>query len=40
MVNGREDEFIDQFKNYHEYFHFAVELMEDINEYNEERLKL
>jgi tRNA A37 threonylcarbamoyladenosine dehydratase len=39
IVNGNEDEFIDEFKNYGEFFHFGVELMKDINAYNEERLK-
>jgi hypothetical protein len=39
MVNEEESKFINEFKNYREYFHFAVELMEDINAYNDERLK-
>ena len=39
MVNESEDKFIDKFKNFNEYYHFARELMRDINAYNEERLK-
>lgn len=39
MVCAKEDKFIKEFKNFDEYFHFARELVRDINAYNEERLK-
>lgn len=39
MVRAPEDEFIEEFKNFDEYYHFARELVRDINKYNEERLK-
>jgi hypothetical protein len=33
------NKFIEEFKNFNEYYHFARELMKDINAYNDERLK-
>jgi hypothetical protein len=32
------NKFIEEFKNFNEYYHFVRELMKDINTYNEERL--
>ena len=40
LVDGKEKDFIDEFKNYDEFWDFTLQIIDDMNDYNEERLKI